>query len=102
MRDEEEIRLKWGESVGDSSGVSESRGFKVDVRAVYDRFSARKNLKGVNTANVEMARADASIGKITSDRTKLFIGNKCVIDRLVFEGINKEDAVVPCLQITGI
>ncbi|CEJ04039.1 hypothetical protein RMCBS344292_18009 [Rhizopus microsporus] len=101
MRDEEEIRLKWGDSVGDSSGVSESIGFKVDVRAVYDRFSARKNLKEVDTANVEMARADASIGKITSDRTKLFIENKCVIDRLVFEGVNKEDAVIPCLQITG-
>lgn len=101
IRDEEEIRLKWGESVGDSSGVSESRGFKVDVRAVYDQFSARKNQKEVDTANVEMARADASIGKITSDRTKLFIENKCVIDRLVLEGITKEDAVVPCLQITG-
>ncbi|KAI9480381.1 MAG: hypothetical protein EXX96DRAFT_521406 [Benjaminiella poitrasii] len=101
MRDEEEIRLKWGERIGDSSGVSESRGFKVDVRAVYDRFSARKSLKEVDTANVEMARTDASIGKITSDRTKLFIENKCVIDRSVLEGMDKEDAVVPCLQIIG-
>ncbi|KAI9476040.1 MAG: hypothetical protein EXX96DRAFT_487124, partial [Benjaminiella poitrasii] len=57
--------------------------------------------KEVDTANVEMVRADTSIGKITPDRTKLFIENKCVIDRLVFEGINKEDAVVPFLQITG-
>lgn len=91
-----------GKSVGDSSGVSESRGFEVDVRAVCGRFSARRNLKEVDTANVEIARADASIGKITSDRTKLFIENKCVVDRLLFEGISKEDAVVPCLQITGI
>jgi hypothetical protein len=63
----------------------ESRGFKVDIRAVYDRFSARKNLKEVDTANVEMARSDASIGKITKDRTKLFIENECVIDRMTFE-----------------
>jgi hypothetical protein len=69
---------------------------------VYDRFSARKNLKKVDTANVEMSRADESIGKITADRTKLFIENKCVIDRLIFEGISKEDAVVSCLQINGI
>lgn len=101
MRDEEEIRLKWGDSVGDSSGVCESRGFKVDVRAVYDKFSARRSLKEVDTGNVEIAKSDASIGKITSDRIKLFIENKCVVDRLVFEGISKKDAVIPCLQITG-
>lgn len=49
-----------------------------------------------------MARADASTGKITLDRTRPLIENKRVIDRLVFESISKEDAVVPCLQITGI
>lgn len=72
------------------------------MRALYDKFTAGKNLKEVDTGNVEVAKADASIGKNTLDRIKLFIENKCVVDRLVFKGISKKDAVIPCLQITGI
>ncbi|KAG1456527.1 hypothetical protein G6F56_006810 [Rhizopus delemar] len=82
MRDEEDLHLKWGDSVGDSSGVTESHGFKVDVRALHDNFAARKNRQKSDTGNAEIKRMDASVGKAFSDKAKLLIE-------------------IPALQLTG-
>ncbi|KAG2224390.1 hypothetical protein INT45_002929, partial [Circinella minor] len=95
------LRCKWGESVGDSSGVAESRGFKVDVRIVRDTLSRRR--KEADQANVEMARKNPTISKTSSDRIKLLIESKCVLDRLAKEvkHFKHHEIVIPALQLAG-
>lgn len=102
MRDEEDLHLKWGDSVGDSSGVTESHGFKVDVRALHDNFAARKNRQKSDTGNAEIKRMDASVGKAFSDKAKLLIESKCIVDRLLFENTPNKCAIVPALQLTDL
>ncbi|KAI9314548.1 hypothetical protein BX666DRAFT_2158408, partial [Dichotomocladium elegans] len=98
MRDEYDIRLKWGESVGDSSGVSGERGFKVDLRIIYD--TVRKSKNEVDLANVEVAKPTAPLHKIANDKAKLFIESKCVLDRIVSENRATTSTAVPALQIS--
>ncbi|CEG82603.1 hypothetical protein RMATCC62417_16653 [Rhizopus microsporus] len=89
-------------SVRGSSGVTESHVFKVDVRAVYDNFAARKSKREADTRNVEILRLDASAGKVTGDKVKLFVESKCVVDRLLSENTPSKDAIVPALQLSGL
>ncbi|KAG0165142.1 hypothetical protein DFQ28_008947 [Apophysomyces sp. BC1034] len=99
MRDKADLRLKWGDSIGDSGSVSKA-GFKVDVRLVQDIVSKVNNRKEQDAANVEIARLDAPIGKIDSDRCKLFLESKCVIDRLV--QVTGDCNMIVCgLQLAG-
>ncbi|ORE10263.1 hypothetical protein BCV72DRAFT_192695, partial [Rhizopus microsporus var. microsporus] len=75
------LKCRWGESVDDSSEAMDSLGFKVDLRVVKDILSRRNKEAGM--ANVEMAKMGASIVKTCSDKSKLLIESKCVLDRLV-------------------
>ncbi|ORE02580.1 hypothetical protein BCV72DRAFT_214998, partial [Rhizopus microsporus var. microsporus] len=53
-------------------------------------------------ANVEFWRMNASDLKITTDRIKLFIESKCVLDHLVVEKTaNAGDIAIPALQLIG-
>ncbi|KAI8379786.1 uncharacterized protein BYT42DRAFT_546083 [Radiomyces spectabilis] len=124
MRDEDDLRLKWydadvanlyarlsviyllddrGESVGDSAGAVEGNtGFKVDVRAVRDNFSALRNRRESDAANVELARVGASLGKMFGDKMKLLVESKCVVDRTVKDSNPEKIVAVPAMQITGL
>ncbi|KAI9275755.1 hypothetical protein BDA99DRAFT_418918, partial [Phascolomyces articulosus] len=94
------LRCKWGESVGDSSGIIDSPGFKVDLRFIKDTVSHRK--KEADKGNVELARSDCSSSKTYSDKTKLLIELKCVLDRLVKEEtVVAKSIIIPALQLSG-
>ncbi|KAI7867034.1 hypothetical protein BDF14DRAFT_1807795 [Spinellus fusiger] len=94
------LRCKWGESVGDSSGTSNGMGYKVDLRILKDTMS-RKN-KEADKANVEIARMNASVAKITKDKTKLLLESKCILDRLVKEAPHSvTEIIIPALQLIG-
>ncbi|KAG0173469.1 hypothetical protein DFQ29_007951 [Apophysomyces sp. BC1021] len=62
--------------------------------------SRLNNRKEQGADSVEIARLDASIGKTDSDRCKLFLESKCVIDRLV--QVTGDCNVIVCgLQLAG-
>ncbi|KAI8072784.1 hypothetical protein BC940DRAFT_291606 [Gongronella butleri] len=94
MRDLPHLRLKWGDSIGDSDA------FKVDVRAVQDVVTKCHKRKEKDTANVEIARLDASVSKIEKDRLKLFLESKCSLDRLVAT-TGADNAIICGLQLAG-
>ncbi|KAG1465731.1 hypothetical protein G6F55_000946 [Rhizopus delemar] len=95
-----DLRTKWGEIVGDSVNITDSAGFKVDLRALKDYLLRIK--KEADKANCEVAKFDPSLIKITSDRTKLLIESKAVLDKLVGENPEKaNDITIPGLQIIG-
>ncbi|RCH97461.1 hypothetical protein CU097_012084 [Rhizopus azygosporus] len=92
------LRYKWGESVGGSSGAADSPGFKVDLRVIKDTLSRRN--KEADTDNMELARMGASVVKTCSDKSKLLIESKCILDCLVREHPEQAcNTVVPALQI---
>ncbi|CEG80753.1 hypothetical protein RMATCC62417_15049 [Rhizopus microsporus] len=94
------LRCKWDGSVGDSSRAAGSSGFKVDLRVIKDTLSRRS--KEADAANMETARMGASIAKTSSDKVKLFIESKCVLDRLARENPERTGQIaVPALQIVG-
>ncbi|KAG2224394.1 hypothetical protein INT45_002933 [Circinella minor] len=95
------LRCKWGESVADSTGVTESRGFTVDIRDVRDTLSRRR--KEADQANVELGRKNLTISKASSDRIKLLIESKCVMDRLAkkIKHFKHHDIAIPALQFAG-
>ncbi|CEJ02319.1 hypothetical protein RMCBS344292_16327 [Rhizopus microsporus] len=94
------LRCKWGESVGDSSGAADSPGFKVDLRVIKDTLSRRN--KEADIGNMEIARMGASVVKTCSDKSKLLIESKCVLDCLAREHPEQAcNIVVPALQIVG-
>ncbi|CAO3698699.1 unnamed protein product [Rhizopus stolonifer] len=94
------LRTKWGESVGDSDDATSSSGFKVDLRVLKDTLSRRR--KEADKANVEIAKGNASLIKVTSDRTKLHIESKVVLDKLIREVPEKDKNVcIPSLQLAG-
>ncbi|KAI7869482.1 hypothetical protein BDF14DRAFT_1722522, partial [Spinellus fusiger] len=70
----------------------------VDVRVVRDNFKQKETDSG----NVELSRLDASVSKIISDRVKVLIESKCVVDRLLYEGKLSSSIVVPALQLSGL
>lgn len=93
-------KLFRGEIVGDSVNITDSAGFKVDLRALKDYLLRIK--KEADKANCEVAKFDPSLIKITSDRTKLLIESKAVLDKLVGENPEKaNDITIPGLQIIG-
>ncbi|CDH50604.1 predicted protein [Lichtheimia corymbifera JMRC:FSU:9682] len=103
MRDEQDLRLKWGDSMGYSAEVADGHdAFKVDVRVVRDIFSARQSKKESDTGNVELSRKGASISKITDDKFKLLIESKCVLDRIMTTLDAQKAVVVPALQLKGL
>ncbi|KAI9314545.1 hypothetical protein BX666DRAFT_468177 [Dichotomocladium elegans] len=75
------------------------RGFKVDLRIIYD--TVRKSKNEVDLANVEVAKPTAPLHKIANDKAKLFIESKCVLDRIVSENRATTSTAVPALQISG-
>ncbi|ORE05196.1 hypothetical protein BCV72DRAFT_243024 [Rhizopus microsporus var. microsporus] len=81
------LRIKWGESIGNSGNVSDSPGFKIDLRVVKDTLLVRK--KKADKANCEISRIDPDLVKITSDGTKLLIGSKTVLNKLLEEDPEK-------------
>ncbi|KAG0739152.1 hypothetical protein G6F29_011426 [Rhizopus arrhizus] len=92
--------VKTEETIGDSGSLSKS-GFKVDLRVIRDVISKTNKRKEEDTANAEVARLDASIGKIDGDRCKLLLESKCVLDRLI--NVTHDDTIVVCaLQLAGI
>ncbi|KAG1165142.1 hypothetical protein G6F46_012340 [Rhizopus delemar] len=100
MRDKGDIRLKWGDTIGNSGTLTKS-GFKMDLRVVRDVISKINKRKEENTANAETAKLDASIGKIDNDRCKLLLESKCVLDRLI--NVTRDDTIVVCaLQLAGL
>ncbi|KAG1053715.1 hypothetical protein G6F43_004233 [Rhizopus delemar] len=96
-----DLRTKWyGRIVGDSANITDSAGFKVDLRVLKDSLLRRR--KEADKANCEIAKFDPSLIKITSDRTKLLIEPKAVLDKLVGENPEKaNDITIPGLQIMG-
>ncbi|KAI7894341.1 uncharacterized protein EV154DRAFT_415464, partial [Mucor mucedo] len=85
---------------GDSGDSSDNLGFKVDLRVVKDTLSRRK--KEADKANCEISRIDPGLVKITSDRTKLLVESKAVLDKIAKEDPRRaKDISVPALQLTG-
>lgn len=53
-------------------------------------------------AKVEMAKMGASVVKTCSDKSKLLIESKCVLDRLISENPERTGQItVPALQVVG-
>ncbi|KAI7890048.1 uncharacterized protein EV154DRAFT_422841, partial [Mucor mucedo] len=72
----------------------------VDLRVVKDTLSRRK--KEADKANCEISRIDPGLVKITSDRTKLLVESKAVLDKIAKEDPRRaKDILVPALQLTG-
>lgn len=93
-------KLFRGESVGDSGDVSDYSGFKIDSRVVKDILLRKR--KEADKANCEVARINPGIIKITSDRTKLLIESKVVLDKLANGDPKRaKDICVPALQLVG-
>lgn len=58
--------------------------------------------KEADKANMELARLDAPLSKTASDRTKLLIESKCVLDQSVRENSHATEPIaIPALQLSG-
>ncbi|CEG84844.1 hypothetical protein RMATCC62417_18596 [Rhizopus microsporus] len=91
-------KLLWGESMGNSGDVSNSPGFKFDLRVIKDTLLMKK--KEADKANCEISRIDPGLVKITSDGTKLLIQSKTVLDKLLEEDPEKAKEIsVPVPQL---
>lgn len=86
--------------MGDSGDISDSLGFKVDLRIVKNTLSRKK--KKTDNANCEVSRINLGLVKTTKDRTKLFIESKIVLDKIVKEDPGRAKEIsVPALQFIG-
>ncbi|CEJ02322.1 hypothetical protein RMCBS344292_16329 [Rhizopus microsporus] len=95
------LRCKWCEFAGDSSEATDSPSFKADLKVVRDTLLRRN--KEAGAGNMEIARMGASVIKACSDKTKLLIESKCVLDHLVRASPHwAMDVAVPALQIIVI
>ncbi|KAG2208698.1 hypothetical protein INT47_007797 [Mucor saturninus] len=85
--------------MGDSGDSSDNFGFKVDLRVVKDSLSRRK--KEPDKANYEISKIDPGLVKITSDRTKLLVESKAVLDKIAKDPIRARNISLSALQLTG-
>lgn len=86
--------------MGDSGESTINVGFKVDLRVVKDTLSRRR--KEVDVANCEIFKINPSLIKITTDRTRLLIESKVVLDNMMKENPNRAKEIsVPGLQLIG-
>ncbi|KAI8379846.1 hypothetical protein EDC96DRAFT_114937 [Choanephora cucurbitarum] len=89
----EGLRTKWGESMGELVDEQQS---STNMRLVA------KRRKEADKADIQVARFGSGAIKITSDKTKLFIESKMVIDHIAKEETAKAaNIIVPSLQIIG-
>ncbi|KAI9271843.1 hypothetical protein BDA99DRAFT_557051 [Phascolomyces articulosus] len=64
-RDDQDLRLKWGESSDDCSKVTEGQiGFKVDVRVVHDNHGAQRSKRETDTGNGELHAPDKLVTQV--------------------------------------
>ncbi|RCH79269.1 hypothetical protein CU098_000311, partial [Rhizopus stolonifer] len=96
-----ELRTKWGDTMGESADIeNRTTGLKVDLRFLKDTLSRRR--KEADKANCEVSKLGAGHIKITSDRTKLLIESKVILDHLIKEEPEKvKEIAVPALQLIG-
>lgn len=70
------------------------------MRFLKDTLSRRR--KEADKANCEVSKMGAGHIKITSDRTKLLIESKAILDHLIKEELeNVKEIAVPALQLIG-
>ncbi|KAG1639251.1 hypothetical protein G6F44_008014 [Rhizopus delemar] len=75
-------------------------GLKVYLRFLKGTLSRRR--KEADKANCEVSKMGAGHIKITSDRTKLLIESKAILDHLIKEELeNVKEIAVPALQLIG-
>lgn len=60
--------------------MSNSNGFKVDVRIVQESYASTKQNRESDTDDVRISRKDAFVRKISEEKLKLFIESKWVVD----------------------
>lgn len=73
--------------------------FKVDLRILHDKIKQRCNTENDVTI-VEAAEEDLGNAKFVSDRSKLSVESKTIIDRYLMDGVNITS--VDSLQISGL
>lgn len=73
--------------------------FKVDMRILHDRISQHHNVES-EVEVVEAAEEDPEDIKFNSDRCKVLIENKAIVDRYLMEGCFVDN--VDSLQICGL
>lgn len=73
--------------------------FKVDMRILHDRISQRYNVES-EVGVVETAEEDPEDDKLNSDRCKVLIENKAVVDKFPMEDCFADN--VDSLQICGL
>ncbi|KAG1470744.1 hypothetical protein G6F56_002505 [Rhizopus delemar] len=92
---------KWGDTVRELADIeNRTTGLKVDLRFLKDTLSRRST--EADKANCEVSKVGAGHIKITSDRTKLLIESKVILDHLIKEEPEKvKEIAVPALQLIG-
>jgi hypothetical protein len=73
--------------------------FKVDLRIINDKIIQRYNTEN-DIAVAEVAEEDSGDAKFVSDRYKISIENKVIIDRYLLDGV--KIISVDALQISGL
>ncbi|KAI9276981.1 hypothetical protein BDA99DRAFT_532069 [Phascolomyces articulosus] len=88
-------------TVRDSSDIIDSPGFKVDLRIIKDTLSRRN--KEMDKVNVEFTRRNCSFSKACSDRIKMLIESKCVLNGVITGNpyLKSKSFFAPALQIVG-
>ncbi|KAL7326746.1 hypothetical protein PS15p_209036 [Mucor circinelloides] len=92
------LKLKWGDTHLNNKG-DESRSLKVDLRVLDDEVIQRYNQE-TEVAVAEFAKSLPGYAKFTSDRSKLQIEAKVVIDNHIRNDTNITS--VESLQICGL
>ncbi|KAF7721385.1 hypothetical protein EC973_004814 [Apophysomyces ossiformis] len=83
-----DLRCKWNETIASCTAEAavlqegaRKMGLKADLRIVADDCACAKEEMDVSGA--EMARNGAALSKINSDRIKVILGGKCILDKLL-------------------
>ncbi|CAO3615244.1 unnamed protein product [Mucor hiemalis] len=93
------LRLKWGDTHITLHDTIANKILKVDMRVLNDKINQRYNVE--NDVSVMEASEEApGEAKFVSDRCKLSIENKTIIDRLLLNGVNISS--IESLQISGL
>ena len=64
-------------------------------------YRSNRKRKEIDQANAEVSSRDAPLSKTSSDRIKLLVEGKCILDDFVKADPHAHSVKVPLLQLTG-
>ncbi|KAI9354761.1 hypothetical protein BD770DRAFT_392159 [Pilaira anomala] len=96
--DETDLRSKWGDTVYKAGNEDGNTSLKIDLRIIIDKMIQRRNVEN-EIASGEFAKYDPGNLKCQSDRCKVMIEGKTVINNVISRGL--EMTYIPVLHICG-